>query len=188
MQYTNKHGYCIFQPNRTKIGRRLRLVDTEQPPMNPVIYASHHGYMEDAVAKNTIPARTYRKSRSLTANAHGRSFPLRTTPLGGTQASVRVVGGLMWALGRPHHSFLQLLSLFECNKYDPKLKLANYAPKTRMRNQMSCFCQIWTPWVSPVTSATLPDVQTLAGTILNSVFNTLSLEISDPTQNPSKLS
>ena len=78
MQYTNKHGYCIFQPNRTKIGRRLRLVDTEQPPMNPVIYASHHGYMEDAVAKNTIPARKHGKSWSLPANAHGRSFPLRT--------------------------------------------------------------------------------------------------------------
>ena len=78
MQYINKRGYCIFQPNRTKIGRRLHLVDTEQPPMNPIIYASHHGYMEDAVAKNTIPARKHGKSWSLPANAHGRSFPLRT--------------------------------------------------------------------------------------------------------------
>ena len=37
-----------------------------------------------------------------------------------------------------------------------------------------------------MTSATLPDVQTLVGTILNSFFNILSLETSDPIQNRRK--
>ena len=67
IQYINKRRNCVFQPNRTKIGTQLRLVDTEQPPMFPIIYASHHGYMEDAVTINPIPARAYRKSQPMHA-------------------------------------------------------------------------------------------------------------------------
>ena len=139
----NKHGYCIFQPNRTKIGRRLRLVDTEQPPMNPVIYASHHGYMEDAVARNTIPARTYRKSRALSANAHGRSFPLRTNAPWRHTSFRTSCGRVNVSLGTTTPQFFSNYCLYlSVINTIPSSKLVNFAPKPRMRNQMSCFCQI----------------------------------------------